>query len=279
MNPNLRITRPPTLTQMAVDQLRDAIVSGRFQPGQRLVEMDLSESFGVSRAPLREAFRILAGEGLIEIKQNRGCTVVNPSLQELEQMLLFRALIEGTAARLITARQDQIALDRLTVLHQTMVGCRKMKNNLPFLDAYWEFHRSLVLLTGNSLLIQSWNAIGAMLRIFMSRSYSHFEDRREIINTLEGFLRCFRAGDAARAETVVRSMMIWMGHTLLDTLIPQDVAGYVTHVIGPNANVMAIDAEQLAARRKPNPSAAESAVATIGTRSKIRQRGITTQAL
>ena len=267
MTSNLRLARPPTLTQLAVDQLRDAIVSGRFQPGQRLVEMDLSESFGVSRAPLREAFRILAGEGLIEIRQNRGCTVVDPSIAELEQMVLFRALIEGAAARLVTARRDAAALERLGELHQTMVDARTIKNNMPFLEAYWTFHRSLVAFSGNTLLIQSWNNIGALLRIFISRSNSHFEDRREIINTLDGFLRCFRSGDALQAETVVRSMMIWMGYTLLGTRIPDDVAGYVTCVIGADATVIAIDPAQLPARQdKAAPPAEPSAKPRLKTR-------------
>ncbi len=271
MNATLRLARPPTLTQMAVDQIRDAIVSGRFQPGERLVEMELSENLGVSRAPLREAFRILAGEGLIEIKQNRGCTVVNPSVEELEQMVLFRALIEGAAARLVTARADEAVFDRLAVFHRSMIGSQKMKDNLPFLEAYWEFHRNLLTSSGNAFLLQSWIQIGAMHRIFMSRTYSHFEDRREIIETIGGFLRCFRSGDAEEAEIVVRSMITWMGYLLLDALIPHDVASYITHLIGPGGHVVKIDPKQLAKRRVPDPAAADPVSTATKPRSKIRQ--------
>jgi DNA-binding GntR family transcriptional regulator len=272
MNESLRLARPPTLAQMAVDQLRDAIVSGRFQPGQRLVEMELSESFGVSRAPLREAFRILAAEGLIEFRQNRGCIVANPSLEELEQVILFRALIEGAAARLVTARRDKAALDHLAAIHQQMAASGRAKDNLPFLDAYWAFHRSLTAFSGNNLLLQSWNTISTTHQIFMSRSYSHFEDRREIITSTQGFLRCFRAGDASQAEAVVRSMIVWMGYTLLDSLIPADVADYVTHIIDEEGRVARIDPHQLSARKRPGKAkTAAAGVETTKPRPKSRQ--------
>jgi DNA-binding GntR family transcriptional regulator len=272
MSQSLRLSRPPTLTRMAVDQIRNAIVSGQFPPGRRLVEIELSESFGISRAPLREAFRILAGEGLIEIRRNRGFTVINPSVEELEKMVLIRAIVEGTAARLITARADAAALDRLTLLHQDMAAARGLKTNVPFLESYWSFHRSLVELSDNDLLVQSWNAITAMFRIFMSKSSAHFANKREILHTTKGFVRCFRAGEAEVAERVVRSMIVWMGYVLLDARIPPEIAGYVTHVIAPDLNVVAMDGAELEARVR-RESVSPSARKQPRARSKFEHAG------
>jgi hypothetical protein len=136
-----------------------------------------------------------------------------------------------------------------------MVSAREMKTNLIFLEYYWTFHRSLVAFSENDLLVQSWNAITAMFGLFLSKSSSHFADSREVIHTTEGFLHCFRAGDAEQAERVVRSMIVWMGYVLLDARIPKDVSGYVTHVIGPDLAVVAIDPAELSARlRQDSPS-------------------------
>jgi DNA-binding GntR family transcriptional regulator len=247
---SLRVARPPTLVQLVADKLRAAIVIGQFQPGQRLVELDLSTSFGVSRAPLREALRILAGEGLIRTEQNRGCTVVNPSIEELEHMVLFRAVIEGTAARLLTARRDSQALDELARIHRGMVAARERRDSVSFLDLYWQFHGGLTALSDNTFVVNSWSGISTTFRIFISKNHQHFVETDEVVDTLGAFLQIFRDGDPAMAERVVRSMTVWLGFALLGSLIPQDVSSFVTHLVEPGAKVVPIDPHQLRARLK-----------------------------
>jgi DNA-binding GntR family transcriptional regulator len=268
MSESLRLARPLTLTQMAASKLRDAIISGQFQPGQRLVELELSDSFGVSRAPLREAFRILAGEGLVDIRQNRGCTVVNPSTEELEQMVFFRSLIEGAAAGLITSLRDPAKLDLLEAARQRMISTSRIKDNMPFLEAHWVFHSSIIFHSGNLFLVDSWNRIGTMFRIFMGKTFVRLGDRAETLNTIDGFLRYFRNGTPEKAEALVRSVILWSGFRLLDTTIPNAVASYVTHEVGPGAQVVAIEPERLAARLRLPPAPRPAAT---GPRAKKRQ--------
>src|ERR1044072_4556146 len=80
----LAVPLPSSLSDLAVDRLREAIVVGHFKPGDRLVETKIPAVLGISRAPLREALRVLASDGLVEIRQNRGTYVVSPSGEELE---------------------------------------------------------------------------------------------------------------------------------------------------------------------------------------------------
>ena len=65
----------------AADDLRRAILIGRYKPGERLVEDRLSAEFGIPRVPIREALRTLAGDGLVEVRPNRGATVALISLE------------------------------------------------------------------------------------------------------------------------------------------------------------------------------------------------------
>src|SRR5271156_1650769 len=88
------------LRDQVVAELRQAILSGRLKPGERLVEGRLADELGVSRNPVREAIRALASEGLIEVTARRGAAVASLTAQEAEELLEVRATLEGANARL-----------------------------------------------------------------------------------------------------------------------------------------------------------------------------------
>src|SRR6195256_3047847 len=99
-----------------IEELRQAILSGRRKPGERLVEERLADELGVSRNPVREAIRVLASEGLIEVTARRGASVVSMSEQEARETIEVRALLEGQNARLAARRHDKEVLKRLEVV-------------------------------------------------------------------------------------------------------------------------------------------------------------------
>lgn len=82
-----------------VGHLRDGIINSRYAPGQRLIEADLTREMGVSRGPLREAFRRLAAEGLLEIVPNRGAFVRRLSFREMTELFQIRIALEALAVR------------------------------------------------------------------------------------------------------------------------------------------------------------------------------------
>jgi len=82
------------------EQIYEAILSGRFEPGEHLVLEDLAEELGTSRTPLREAIRRLQTEGLVDITPHRGAIVADLSVQELIELYHIRAVLDGLAARL-----------------------------------------------------------------------------------------------------------------------------------------------------------------------------------
>ncbi|SIT51506.1 GntR family transcriptional regulator [Paraburkholderia piptadeniae] len=87
--------------------IRQQIVEGRLVPGQRLIARDLVEQFGISRGPLREAFRRLAADGLVDLIPNRGATVRRLSNDEIAQVYQIREALEGYAARRAAQLIDQ----------------------------------------------------------------------------------------------------------------------------------------------------------------------------
>ena len=94
------------LGERATEALRRAILSGRYRPGERLVEDRLSVELGISRVPIREALRTLAGDGLVEVRPRRGATVATISPSTAQDLIEVRAALEGLNARL-AARHPQ----------------------------------------------------------------------------------------------------------------------------------------------------------------------------
>ena len=99
-----RETRRVDAVTLVSDDLRNGILGGRYVPGQRLIEADLTRHFGVSRGPLREAFHRLAAEGLLEIVPNRGAIVRRLSRRETRELFEIRIELEALAAGLAAER-------------------------------------------------------------------------------------------------------------------------------------------------------------------------------
>lgn len=104
------------LRDKVAEEIRAAILSGHFKPGDRLIEDRLAEEFGVSRNPIREAMRTLASDGLIEVTARRGAVVASLSQREAEELLEVRATLEGANARLAARRRDPAVLAQLEAI-------------------------------------------------------------------------------------------------------------------------------------------------------------------
>jgi DNA-binding GntR family transcriptional regulator len=132
--------------------LRQAILSGRYRPGQRLVEDRLAEDFGVSRNPVREALRSLAAEGLVVLTARRGATVAALSPADAREMIEVRATLEGLNARHAARHRDPAVIALLSqVLRQgTAAAAAGALEALPDLNA--RFHDALAAAGSNRVL-------------------------------------------------------------------------------------------------------------------------------
>jgi DNA-binding GntR family transcriptional regulator len=112
-----RAPRRPSLGQSALKALREAIVSGRLRPGERLVEEKLSADLGMSRVPIREAIKQLIMEGLAEpVDGGRGAQVAALSSEDAQDLIEVRAVLEGLTARLAARRRDARKVTRIQEL-------------------------------------------------------------------------------------------------------------------------------------------------------------------
>ncbi|MFC5038871.1 GntR family transcriptional regulator [Tianweitania sediminis] len=168
---NLRIA-PRSVQQETVDKLRQAIFSGLFQPGSRLVESQLCAQLGVSRPSLREALRSLHAERLIEMVPNRGPSVPALSWEEATAIYEVRELLEVEAAGRCASA---ISKERLVDLKNSLTAFEEAtssKDNLAQVMTAAEFYSIILVNCGNPILEEVHRGLLARISFFRGRSMS-----------------------------------------------------------------------------------------------------------
>jgi len=133
------------------NQLKKSIQNGTFAPGQRLVATDLVKDYGVSRGPLREAFRRLGAEGFIDVVPNKGAIVKKFSRKQIHDLFLIRQVIEGLATRLATENLKEHGLkEEHQMLEQIASGAPDDIAN--FSEENSRFHSTILRLCDNQKL-------------------------------------------------------------------------------------------------------------------------------
>lgn len=153
-----------SLHQEIVNRLRDMIIEGELQPGERLYEIQLGESLGVSRTPLREALKSLAGEGLVELVPGRGAVVRRFSRKDVHDMLVLIRAMEELAARLACEVASDADIARVRALHDRMRAHYEAGERMEYYKLNQQIHTSLVALADNPHLAAFHATLQARLK-------------------------------------------------------------------------------------------------------------------
>jgi DNA-binding GntR family transcriptional regulator len=202
-----------SLHDQVVAELRQAILSGKLKPGERLVEGRLADELGVSRNPVREAIRALASEGLIEVTARRGAAVATMSEQEARETIEVRALLEGQNARLAARRQDKQIIKRIEAVLNRGTAAVAARRFDQLFDLNQQFHRELAAAGQNTVLgdlLQKLRERTAMLFSPMDpgRQARSWEEHAAILRAI--IQGDERAAAALAAEHVMRAGMDFM---------------------------------------------------------------------
>ena len=217
----LKLDRPTSLVQATVDRLRKAILEGDLQGGQHLVEASMAQDLGISRGPLREAFRLLAAEGLLEIRHDRGVFVLQHSDTDVEQMIISRAILESAAARLFVLRGDTKMRERLSDLMMAMEQEVGSVDTSAWRELDWAFHETLLIGSGNVFLHRAWAVIGRLLRVYMLTNTRYEDQRDDVINNHRRMCAVLLGDNPAVAEAEFRATILTTGYSVLDRPIPE----------------------------------------------------------
>ena len=184
--------------------MREAILTGELKPGQSLIEMDLSRQLGVSRAPIREALRILNSEGLIETIPYHGTTVRRLSKSDIEEIYSMRSLLETFAVEQVIRARNPEYLQRLRdkVEQMILAGRDNNINTVNILDR--DFHDALIDMSGHSLLLSMWQTVAMKVRQVMALVNRRNTDLTQIARNHLPLLEAMERGDVPRAVELLQ---------------------------------------------------------------------------
>ena len=157
------IARRP-LHEEATDRLRDLIVQGRLAPGVRLNERLLTAQLGVSRTPLREAFKVLATEGLVELLPNRGAIVSEIDPVRLAQTLAVMGALEALAGEFACVNASDGQINEIRSLHQEMIANHARGDLAGYFKFNQAIHLKIVKYSGNTVLYNAYRQLNANVR-------------------------------------------------------------------------------------------------------------------
>ena len=210
------------LHEEVADRLREWITEGRLAPGARLNERVLCAELDVSRTPLREAFKVLAAERLIELHPNRGATVATLSVDDVRHLFELMGALEGLSGELAALRHSADDLREIRALHFEMLAAHA-RGDLP---AYYRLnraiHRAINRSARNPMLAEAYDSVN--LRIQNLRFRSNFNAEKWDASVLEhqAMLEALAARDPARLRGQLEQHLQHKLQAVLDGLTPQD---------------------------------------------------------
>lgn len=199
------LQRPAPLRESVYEAITEMIISRHLEPGQHLVELELAETLGVSRQPVREALQRLHTEGWVVLKPGYGAFVHTPTDDEVDQLLAARAVLESESARLAADHADEQALTRLREVAQQGFDALDADDIEAFVTANAVFHAYVTELSGNKVLADFASQVDRRVRWYYtpvapSRGPESCHEHVEIIDAIA-------AGQGDKAARLMR------GHT------------------------------------------------------------------
>lgn len=186
-------------------RVRDMIVAGDIEAGTRINERVLTEQLGVSRTPLREAFKILEGEGLVRIEPNRGATVVGISPEEVEAAIEVLIGLESLAAPRACERATPQMIAEIEQLHAEMVDAYRRGELMEYFHINQTIHQKIVDCAHNATLSRIYAAESARIRRYRYAGNRRSERWARAVFEHEQILDALRQREGALLREVLRA--------------------------------------------------------------------------
>jgi len=203
--PSAGATDRRPLHQEVTERLRRLITEGRLAPGARLNERVLCEQLGVSRTPLREAFKVLAAERLIELSPNRGASVVALSRADVEQLFELMGALEGLSGELAAGRRTDAEVDEVRALHFEMLAAHARRD----LPAYYALNRAIHCAINrcarNAVLAETFDSVNTRIQNLRFRSNFNRERWDAAVREHQQMLEALDAGDGPALRALLEA--------------------------------------------------------------------------
>jgi len=214
---------PQTIAENIAQQLAEQILSGELAPGERLEEKRVTEQFGVSRTPVRDALRQLAATGLVAIKPHRGVTVIDLDVEQLSDMFEAQAEVEALCAKLSARRMSNIERRQLQMTGQKSEPALATTDHELYTNTNEEFHKMIYSGSHNDTLeqvaINLWNRVAPFRRSIFFKLGNRME--RSFVEH-EGIIAAIVAGEEDSAQRAMYEHVTNSSVNAIDYLLRQN---------------------------------------------------------
>jgi len=197
--------KPLTLRESIVEFIKDAVVSGSLKPGERVPEQEIAANFGISRTPVREAFRQLETEGFISLIPRKGAVVSPITDKDVVEFYAIKSLLEGYAARTACAALTPGDIKSLEDFNGEMKKCAAKDDVKGFFRLDNQFHDTFLEACGNDKLCALVHSLVQQFERFRVTALSLPGRMKDSVSQHDEIIKAFKNSDAALVETLVRA--------------------------------------------------------------------------
>ena len=205
----IELVRQQSLTSLVQREIERRILAGDLPPGTKLNEAELAMAMGVSRGPVREAFRALEQAGLVHTQKNRGVFVRQVSLEEADEIYEVRAALEAQIGRLAAKRITPAQLERLQAIVKRMHAVGRSRDPDAYFPLNLEFHEVLAEAAANRALAANYRRVVNELNLYRRETLTRNADIIPVsTHDHEAIVNAIATGDAAAAEKLLYDHVI-----------------------------------------------------------------------
>ena len=203
------------------ERLRTLITRGDLAPGEKVPEKDLCKQFGVSRTPLREALKVLASEGIVTLRPNRGAMVSALTTEELEEVFPVMGALEALSGEIACKRITDREIQTIRKLHEAMVQHWKNGELQPYFRLNQRIHEAILEATRNDTLKSIYRGLSG--RILSARYIANMSPARwaKAVKEHEAILKALDARDGAKLSKILKAHLANKLATVKDWLMAQ----------------------------------------------------------
>jgi DNA-binding GntR family transcriptional regulator len=222
---SLDAINPRPLHEEVADRLRELITRGDLAPGQRLNERLLTERFGISRTPLREAVKLLSSEGLVKLLPNRGAIVTTITRADVDDLFQVMGVLEALGGELACRRASDEEIAEVADLHARMRAYHAAGDLASYFDFNQQIHQKIINCAGNRELADTYRRIAIRIRrarymanLSRSRWNDAMHEHEQIMEALtkrdSAQLKILLGQHLANKSKVVQDWLAEMEHAL-----------------------------------------------------------------
>jgi len=206
------------LHEQVAYRLRALVVEGRIPPGAKLNERALCDQLRVSRTPLREAIKVLAGEGLVDLLPNRGAIAVKLDEADVLHTFELLATLEGMAGELAAQRVTEQEVVEIRAMHYEMLACFTRQDLPGYYRLNANIHSAINVAAKNPVLTSIYRSINARVQFLRFRTNQNEAKWRRAVQEHERMVQALDARDANALRSVLIEHLLQKRDTILELM-------------------------------------------------------------